>query len=213
MKIKVDKDGEILVGELYNGIGIPTDKGLFGIAQRDDGIDVLLDGKQVYPPEEELLKVTVTTPRSAPENYMIRIRYGGYIFNGWGKTQNKAMINTLRRMVDYLDKKQIDNERPNDDEQKATETTTEDEYDESTCITAGQLRAMGLDIKEYIPDCAWIPRYAMKISSGKVSGDPEKGMMNAQMNFEFTKSFTWYSVDFKISPDGKIDFKDSDKVK
>lgn len=34
---------------VYNGVGIQTDQGLFGIAQRDGGIEVMLDGKLVFP--------------------------------------------------------------------------------------------------------------------------------------------------------------------
>ena len=33
---------------VYNGIGIETDEGLFGIAQRDSGIEVMLDGELVW---------------------------------------------------------------------------------------------------------------------------------------------------------------------
>lgn len=34
--------------DVFCGIGIETDQGRFGIAQRDDGIEVLLDGKLVW---------------------------------------------------------------------------------------------------------------------------------------------------------------------
>jgi hypothetical protein len=34
--------------DVFCGIGIDTDKGRFGIAQRDGGIEVLLDGKLVW---------------------------------------------------------------------------------------------------------------------------------------------------------------------
>jgi hypothetical protein len=34
--------------EVYNGVGIDTDQGHFGISQRDGGIEVLLDGKIVW---------------------------------------------------------------------------------------------------------------------------------------------------------------------
>ncbi len=60
MKIKLGTQGdpewteinvgshEILIQECYTGIGIETDQGLFGIAQRDNGIEVILDGKLVW---------------------------------------------------------------------------------------------------------------------------------------------------------------------
>jgi hypothetical protein len=47
MKIKAI-DSEIIVSELYCGIGIETSQGEFGICQRDGGIDVMLDGKLVW---------------------------------------------------------------------------------------------------------------------------------------------------------------------
>jgi hypothetical protein len=36
------------------------------------------------------------------------------------------------------------------------------EYNEATCTTAGQLRRLGLDIPEGIPDRAWVPKAALK---------------------------------------------------
>jgi hypothetical protein len=56
MKIKAtrDSDGEpaITLSEVFSGIGIETDMGLFGIAQRDGGIEVMLDGKTVWTSHE-----------------------------------------------------------------------------------------------------------------------------------------------------------------
>jgi hypothetical protein len=39
---------EVLIQECFTGIAMETDQGLFGIAMRDDGIEVLLDGKLVW---------------------------------------------------------------------------------------------------------------------------------------------------------------------
>jgi hypothetical protein len=39
---------DVLLKKVYTGIGIETDQGLFGIAMRDDGIEVLLNGKIVW---------------------------------------------------------------------------------------------------------------------------------------------------------------------
>jgi hypothetical protein len=47
MKINVENN-EIVISEAYNGIGIKTEMGHFGIAQRDGGIEVMLDGKTVW---------------------------------------------------------------------------------------------------------------------------------------------------------------------
>lgn len=51
MRIKGDADG-IVLSEVYSGVGIKTDMGLFGIAQRDSGIEVMLDGKTVWTSHE-----------------------------------------------------------------------------------------------------------------------------------------------------------------
>lgn len=55
MKIEsniVDGEAVITLSEVYSGIGIKTDLGLFGIAQRDDGIEVMLDGFTVWTSHE-----------------------------------------------------------------------------------------------------------------------------------------------------------------
>lgn len=39
---------EITLSDVFSGIGIETDMGLFGIAQRDGGIEVMLNGKTVW---------------------------------------------------------------------------------------------------------------------------------------------------------------------
>lgn len=44
MKIHVGEEGEIVLSEVFNGLGIETDQATFGIAQRDGGIEVYLDG-------------------------------------------------------------------------------------------------------------------------------------------------------------------------
>jgi hypothetical protein len=51
VKIEVE-DGEIVLSEVYSGVGIKTDMGLFGIAQRDGGIEVMLEGKTVWTSHE-----------------------------------------------------------------------------------------------------------------------------------------------------------------
>lgn len=48
MRVEVNEDYEIIFSEVYNGIGIKTDAGTFGICQRDGGIEITKDGKLVY---------------------------------------------------------------------------------------------------------------------------------------------------------------------
>lgn len=46
-QLDIGSQSAVLSG-VYCGIGIETDQGLFGIAQRDMGIEILLDGKLVW---------------------------------------------------------------------------------------------------------------------------------------------------------------------
>jgi hypothetical protein len=39
---------DVLLKKVYTGVGIETDQGHFGVAMRDDGIEVLLNGKLVW---------------------------------------------------------------------------------------------------------------------------------------------------------------------
>lgn len=51
MKIQakqIDGEAVLVLSDVFSGIGIETDAGLFGIAQRDGGIEVLLNGKIVW---------------------------------------------------------------------------------------------------------------------------------------------------------------------
>lgn len=38
---------------------------------------------------------------------------------------------------------------------------TDNEYDSEKCVTAGELRQLGIPIPEGIPDVAWVPRTAL----------------------------------------------------
>lgn len=44
----VPADAEILISACYTGIGIQTEMGIFGIAQRDGGIEVMLNGQLIF---------------------------------------------------------------------------------------------------------------------------------------------------------------------
>jgi hypothetical protein len=48
LKLGADGTPEVYLSEVYSGVGIQTDAGLFGIAQRDGGIEVMLNGKTVW---------------------------------------------------------------------------------------------------------------------------------------------------------------------
>jgi len=67
MKITVE-DGEIVLSDVFSGIGIRTDRGLFGIAQRDGGIEVMLDGKDVWNSEHPEVTPVNDRLRAADEH-------------------------------------------------------------------------------------------------------------------------------------------------
>lgn len=67
---------------------------------------------------------------------------------------------------------------------------TEPEYDERTCVTAGQLRAQGWPLPSHIPGCAWIPRGSMRLAAvlpEALDGDT----LHATMEVEFLVPFRW----------------------
>lgn len=59
MKIDVNATGDIVLSDVFLGVGIETKMGLFGISQRDDGIEVMLNGKTVWTSHD-------LTPAPAP---------------------------------------------------------------------------------------------------------------------------------------------------
>jgi hypothetical protein len=48
LKTGADSGTEVYLSEVYSGVGIRTEAGLFGIAERDGGIEVMLNGKTVW---------------------------------------------------------------------------------------------------------------------------------------------------------------------
>jgi hypothetical protein len=48
MKIEVDEEHNITLSEVYEGIVIQTKTGMFGVCERDGGIEVTFKGKLVY---------------------------------------------------------------------------------------------------------------------------------------------------------------------
>jgi len=71
---------------------------------------------------------------------------------------------------------------------------TEPEYDEVTCITAGELRAAGAVVPENIPDCGWVPRHALRYEVGKATGDPATGRFSVGIGVTFLQPFRWLEV-------------------
>ena len=61
---------------------------------------------------------------------------------------------------------------------------------------------MGGPLREDIPDCAWVPRRAMKITSGEGRMGDEPGVFCIDISIVFTEPFRWaelkYTIDVEV---------------
>jgi len=64
-----------------------------------------------------------------------------------------------------------------------------EEYDPALCIEAGELRAMGIQLSDNIPDCAWVERWSIKWEVQRVE---EEGMICCVATFN--RPFRWLSL-------------------
>ena len=48
MKLEVNENGEIVLGDVFNPVVVTTPNGDFGICQRDGGIEVVQNGKVIF---------------------------------------------------------------------------------------------------------------------------------------------------------------------
>lgn len=67
-----------------------------------------------------------------------------------------------------------------------------DEYDEETCMTAGELRAVGAKLPDTIPDCGWIPRHALRLGDCSATSDGKR--VNVGVSFSVSAPFRWVEV-------------------
>lgn len=80
------------------------------------------------------------------------------------------------------------------------------EYDELTCYTAGEIRRMGANVPDHIPDCAWIPRTDFHLEQRGTSLNSD---MSMTMDFyvHITAPFKW--VEVNITATRKEDGEDT----
>jgi len=73
-----------------------------------------------------------------------------------------------------------------------------DQYDPETCITAGELRAMGVPVEQETPDCAWVPRSAVRFGrSTVVAVDGDR--FDVESSVEFDRPFKWINVEIHLT--------------
>lgn len=75
---------------------------------------------------------------------------------------------------------------------------SEPEYDEKTCVTAGELRARGVPVPEDIPDVAWVPRASLVVKTGEAKMGDEPGKIVLSLAVEFTAPFRWLELSCTI---------------
>ncbi len=91
---------------------------------------------------------------------------------------------------------------------KTVRTSAEPEYDDATCITAGELRASGANVATDIPDCAWVRRSAMRLGQFKVDRSTlttgADATIKGSIDLHLTEPFRWIecTIGFK-PPDGE----------
>ncbi len=73
------------------------------------------------------------------------------------------------------------------------------EYDPHTCVTAGELRKIGMHIPDSIPDCAWVPRWSFEpgeVECGEPDGD--QGRVDMRVTMRFNMPFQWVEGRFQV---------------
>jgi len=81
---------------------------------------------------------------------------------------------------------------------------SEREYDACLDITAGELKALGYPIPDDIPNCAWVPRTALKVTAGKAEYGPDKDTVHFDMVLTLEVPFRWVEINFTIGPYGVV---------
>lgn len=71
-----------------------------------------------------------------------------------------------------------------------------DEYNSKTCITAGELRAIGVAIPAEVPDCGWVPRYSMTYGGPQVTIDNRR--IHCTAAIRFSVPFQWIEVTGRV---------------
>ncbi len=102
MKIAIE-GSEVTLSEVYSGVSIQTDMGLFRIAQRDGGIEVMLNGKTVWASHEinPSVRPVKYAHRVIPETETFVVLTVKPVSDGWDLTFNAdgSLYTTLPRTL------------------------------------------------------------------------------------------------------------------
>lgn len=80
-EINLRECDDVIIRECYNGVGMETDQGRFDIAMRDDGIEVMLDGKLVWT---SMTLKEESVPKSGNRSFKITGEYSVYDVSVYG---------------------------------------------------------------------------------------------------------------------------------
>jgi hypothetical protein len=72
----------------------------------------------------------------------------------------------------------------------------EPEYDADTCVTAEELREIGISVPDSVPDCGWIPRHAIKY--GDVGVDIGGTAVIANVAVTLSEPFRWINITVRL---------------
>lgn len=71
-------------------------------------------------------------------------------------------------------------------------------YDDKTCVTAAELRAIGFPLAKDIPDVAWVPRCAIQFDVGDVKRGADPGTVMIDHTISFLVPFQFVQVSFTL---------------
>jgi len=65
---------------------------------------------------------------------------------------------------------------------------------------AADCRAMGWEIPEEIPGCAWVPKAAVKFGKPKITRGEDPDSVELDVDIYFTEPWRWETIIVNISP-------------
>ncbi len=69
------------------------------------------------------------------------------------------------------------------------------EYDHATCISALELRQIGVEVPADIPNCAWIGRDEFNVSLDGAKFDEKAKTVSIKATFTPLAPFRWFEAD------------------
>ena len=84
----------------------------------------------------------------------------------------------------------------------------ERDYDPRLHVTAGELRKLGVELPEKIPDVAWVPRAALRFGKPEAEMDGEDSM-TVTVPVEALEAFRWVRIEFTVPEEQREDLDET----